>query len=1302
MKRFALFFSLSIGLYAQSTDAPLHVFRYSEPLTAASGAPPAEIAHSYLRSIAPELGLSAQDLDTVYIARQYKSSHNGATHLLFRQRLQDLEIRNAAWTVNIDSDGRVINAGGRLFPIPSGAMAGPGLATSVAAVRAAAGAVNPALAERYVPFTAGATGKGIRFSKGNFGEEIAGQPVWYAVKGVVQPAWQFTVVDANGIDSYSVVVDSQSRRVLAKNPLTFYQNPTPARGLVFEKGSPQPVPVPGTPPATVPPLVTRTLQPFAGDPTASPRGWVDGVETAGNNTVAGTNPDSLLCVTGIDTCFIRPDTVTAPNRDFSFPLELGGSAAPPTAYSDAVVVNMFYWTNRAHDLFYSVGFDEAAGNFQADNFGRGGVQGDAVFGYAQAGIQSANRALLNNADFGGFRIGEDGSRPRMRMFVWTLGSLFTDSGLDADVILHEYGHGVSFRLVHDLYTSFQGGSMGEAWSDFFALEFLTPEGVPADGIFAAPAGYSVQNFFSGDRTRPYSANFSVNPLTYANLGHVISLPEVHADGEIWVQALVEVRAALIRQFGEQEGRRRMRRIAIDSMKLSVPAPSMVDARDAVLLADRTTFAGASQQQIWTAFARRGLGVLAQSDNADSVHISPSFDTPSNRGSLQFYESRYTIGEGVRIVLQDGNLTAPMAGIQLTTSSGDLENVGLRRRGSVYYGEIGTRYAPVFRGDGALTLVPGDFISAYYTDANSGSGPALIERTVPTVPDYALSLLAPRPTQFPAETPLNLRTAFGGALRALPFPFPFYGKNYSAARIYNNGIITFDLPDFSPCSDLNSLRQLTAIAPMWMNLVTNGVAQPNEDVYVSETPDSVTFRWAAETAADIQIPGVTAAPQPVNFSATLFSNGNIEFRYGAGNRALISGSQLTGCPVSGATVGISNGHESLAQVSPLHDSQSSLENAPVVTFQSPYNPIGGPQIVLESPESGDTLSSLLSGKGVVFDSEPGVFIRRVDVLVDGVARSPAVTNVARPDYCNGRSILGCPNIGFTFAIGAALQGIGEGPHTLQVRATNSRGAMTTFPETPLAFTIGPGTTSGIFAALENPTDGQEISGRAPVTGYFGVDNARIVGVDVIVDGITYGAVQYGLLRTDVCGTLPSTVVNCPRIGFNFILNTTAQNPTGDILIGAGSHTLQLRARDESGRYFFFPEKPIAIVVNNPTNRAPRVAITTPYQNETVTGLMSIIGYAYDPDPEGRVVTLRVVVDGLSYASVTINYGSERPEVCAALTDVPACPNIGFELGFDTRRLANGPHTLNITATDDNGAIGYAQALLGGLNFFVNNP
>ena len=76
--------------------------------------------------------------------------------------------------------------------------------------------------------------------------------------------------------------------------------------------------------------------------------------------------------------------------------------------------------------------------------------------------------------------------------------------------------------------------MGEGWSDFFALEFLTPEGAPLDGAY--PTGeYFLQAWGVGIRAYPYSTEMKVNPVTYAMLGRVNSRPAIHDDGGIWVR-----------------------------------------------------------------------------------------------------------------------------------------------------------------------------------------------------------------------------------------------------------------------------------------------------------------------------------------------------------------------------------------------------------------------------------------------------------------------------------------------------------------------------------------------------------------------------------------------------------------------------------------------------------------------------------------------------------------------------------------------------------------------------------------------
>jgi hypothetical protein len=1287
---------LALPALGQKVEAPHHLFNLTERLTAPSGAPRLQIAQDYLRGVAADLGLTEGDLAGVYLTKEYRTEHNGVTHLVFRQRFDGIEIENAEWVVNIDPDGQVINAGGSLFPQPSADQARPNAGYSSGAVRAAAASVDAQAARRYAPFRSGNTAKGLKFAAGGFGGEIEAEPVWHGTDGVVRASWRVSVTAPDGTGAYDVVVDEKSGKVLAKRDVLLHQNPpAPPRGLVFERNSPQPNPTPGVALTAMPPLVQRSMQSFAGDKIASPLGWVTSNATAGNNVVAGANPTGIECITGVNTCRVPPITVVAPGADFSFPLDLGPNAAPPSAFSQAATVNLFYWVNRAHDLFYSVGFDEPSGNFQQFNGSAAGVEGDAVYAYAQDGIQASARASLNNANFGGFRIEDDGTRPRMAMYIWDLGGFFTDGDLDADVIVHEYTHGVSFRLARQLYTTFQGGAMGEAWSDFFSLEFVTSDGAPADGVFGSGA-YVIQDQ-NGIRSRPYTTNFDINPLTFADLAHVIYFPEVHADGEIWVESLWQVRSALIKQYGDKEGRRRMRLLAIDSMKLSVPAPSMVDARDAILLANQVDFNGASQDLIWAAFAQRGLGVLAQSGSGSSVHIKPSFDTPSNTGIISFYEDNYTIGESVRVLLYDGNLKSPTATIQLTTGSGDLETMTLRKRGAAYLGTIGTGYAPVFRSDGFLQMAPSDQITAYYTDFDTGAGGATqVSTTVSTSPDYATTLAVAQPLKFNSETGLGFGNSGPGAaaLLTLPFGFPFFGKTYRSAYVYNNGLITFDLVDFSPCTDVKSLALDTAIAPMWMISRTDGTAQNNEDVYVSTTPGAITFRWASETSPDVSIPGFTAAPSPLNYAATLHQDGSIEFRYGSGNNNLVSGSQLLGCPAGTATVGISNGHETFTELAITNDSQGSLENALTVGWLASQPPSFGPQAILETPANGDTVQGLLSGKGIVYTTEPGTFVRRVDVLVDGVARVPATLNVSRPDFCQSNKVPGCPNVGFTFSLSTAFQGVSLGKHTLQLIASNTRGGTFVFPDKPVTFTVASGD-SAPYAKLEAPADGAQVSGRTTVSGYFALPDSRISSVDVIVDGITFGAAQYGIARASVCATLPGNPPNCPNIGFTFSLNTAAQG-SGALVMPNGPHTLQVRARDQFSRFFYYPDKPITIVVNNPADQFPKVVIATPTQDQKVTGNLAVSGYAYDPD--GRVVSVRMVIDGLAYG---VTYGTPRPDVCGTLTNVPACPNIGFDAIFDSRRLSNGPHTVQIVVTDDKGSVTYAPSRFGAININVQN-
>ena len=55
-----------------------------------------------------------------------------------------------------------------------------------------------------------------------------------------------------------------------------------------------------------------------------------------------------------------------------------------------------------------------------------------------------------------------------------------DGDFDTSVFGHEYTHAISNRMVggpDDGLTGFQGGAMGESWSDLVALEYLHSHGL---------------------------------------------------------------------------------------------------------------------------------------------------------------------------------------------------------------------------------------------------------------------------------------------------------------------------------------------------------------------------------------------------------------------------------------------------------------------------------------------------------------------------------------------------------------------------------------------------------------------------------------------------------------------------------------------------------------------------------------------------------------------------------------------------------------------------------------------------------
>ncbi|MGB8511064.1 MAG: M36 family metallopeptidase, partial [Pyrinomonadaceae bacterium] len=241
--------------------------------------------------------------------------------------------------------------------------------------------------------------------------------------------------------------------------------------------------------------------------------------------------------------------------NYTMSYEFGGADAagdpvvyPASANPDVYpgTVTLFYYNNVIHDYLYSIGFTESLFNFQQDNFGKGGAGSDGISAQVQDG---------SGTDNANFSSPNDGSTPRMQMFLFTDGSFRrSDGDFDFDVVAHEHYHGVSNRSVGKGQSDCLGvtlvgesGGMGEGWSDFVATSMSDDN---------AEGEYATGEFDVGIRHLPYTNyRYSYRTITGApsrrdqaapGTGEQIFTPfEVHDVGENWASVLWDMRELMI-------------------------------------------------------------------------------------------------------------------------------------------------------------------------------------------------------------------------------------------------------------------------------------------------------------------------------------------------------------------------------------------------------------------------------------------------------------------------------------------------------------------------------------------------------------------------------------------------------------------------------------------------------------------------------------------------------------------------------------------------------------------------------------
>lgn len=396
---------------------------------------PLDIALRYMEQEHAKWQLDKTDVANPLVSRQYRTRHNGVTHFYFLQQHEGIPVHNAVLGIHVAANGKVGFATSRFLPqLATRVNARAPLLTPLQAIIYAAQQLD--LPGKAAPTYLSTTDRNeLLYEDKNISRSPIRVRLMYqpASEGAVRLAWDLAIQQTNTPDYWSVRVDALTGTLLDKNNWTLYckfdheanhrhsencvENAQPmsfveTRQALLQRQFSPPVdnarynvfPVPVESPLHG----QRQLLVSPADELASPYGWhdVNGVVGAEYRITRGNNVHAFLDLNDRD--------VSAGNEPsggtelvFDFPFD---PRQEPIGLRDASVTQLFYMNNFMHDFTYQYGFDEAAGNFQRNNYGRGGSAEDPVLAQSQDG------GGTNNANFS---TPPDGISGSMQMYLWS-------------------------------------------------------------------------------------------------------------------------------------------------------------------------------------------------------------------------------------------------------------------------------------------------------------------------------------------------------------------------------------------------------------------------------------------------------------------------------------------------------------------------------------------------------------------------------------------------------------------------------------------------------------------------------------------------------------------------------------------------------------------------------------------------------------------------------------------------------------------------------------------------------------------
>jgi hypothetical protein len=398
-----------------------------------------------LAAFAPLYGLSGSDVADAVVANVHDTGR-GAIIVKLRQRIDGIEVFREELNVVMGRDRSLVALSGYLSP--SGAPARLAAQTRTASTALTPFVLSPEAAiarafadlapDSQAPSTASlrVTETAAGFSVYNddlqrkddtIVHSIRTRPVWFHLPAGFEPAYhiELDLASLSSTDSrlYSYVISAADGHLLFRKNLTDDQaeanvdatpfayrvwadaagDHRPLNGPQGFAGDPNPS---GTNDGFQPDFVAPTLMTLGAGPISTGDPWLAPTATDSN----GNNVDAYVDLSppdGLTKGDFRATRTSSGHFDRVY--DLASQPTSSTTQQQAVITQLFYDVNFFHDWYYDSGFDEAAGNAQTDNYGRGGQGGDNIHAEAQ---DSSGR---NNANMS---TPSDGGHPRMQMYIF--------------------------------------------------------------------------------------------------------------------------------------------------------------------------------------------------------------------------------------------------------------------------------------------------------------------------------------------------------------------------------------------------------------------------------------------------------------------------------------------------------------------------------------------------------------------------------------------------------------------------------------------------------------------------------------------------------------------------------------------------------------------------------------------------------------------------------------------------------------------------------------------------------------------